>query len=63
MFTNQLEFKHQVLGYMSKRTNVPIKDLAVSGPGLSFQVYPEALALMPLVCILLLFFFRIGKNF
>ncbi len=44
-----------VLGYMSYKTGVPVPELAVGGPGLSFIVYPEALSLMPapqLWCIL-----------
>jgi SNF family Na+-dependent transporter len=44
-----------VLGYMSLRTGIPVKDLAVGGPGLSFIVYPEALSLMPFVNITFLY--------
>lgn len=40
-----------VLGYMSHRTGIPVQDLAVGGPGLSFIVYPEALSLMPFVIL------------
>ena len=46
-----------VLGYMSNETGIDVKDLAVGGPGLSFIVYPEALALMPFPWIWCIFFF------
>ncbi|XP_014673494.1 PREDICTED: sodium-dependent dopamine transporter-like [Priapulus caudatus] len=36
-----------VLGYMSHRSGVSIKDVATEGPGLVFIVYPEAIATMP----------------
>jgi SNF family Na+-dependent transporter len=47
----------QVLGYKSLQTGVPVENLAVGGPGLSFIVYPEALALMPFPWIWCIFFF------
>ena len=37
-----------VLGYMAWRTTTPITELAASGPGLAFVVFPQALSLMPL---------------
>lgn len=37
-----------VLGYMSEITGIPIKDVAESGPGLAFIVYPKALSMLPL---------------
>ncbi len=37
-----------VLGYMATQTQTPITELAASGPGLAFVVFPEALSLMPL---------------
>ncbi|CAF0771883.1 unnamed protein product [Brachionus calyciflorus] len=46
-----------VLGYMSNKTGIEVKDLAVGGPGLSFIVYPEALSLMPFPWIWCIFFF------
>ncbi|RNA18280.1 Sodium- and chloride-dependent glycine transporter 2 [Brachionus plicatilis] len=46
-----------VLGYMSHKTGIEVKDLAVGGPGLSFIVYPEALSLMPFPWIWCIFFF------
>ncbi|CAF0878898.1 unnamed protein product [Brachionus calyciflorus] len=46
-----------VLGFMSEKTGVEVKDLAVGGPGLSFIVYPEALSLMPFPWIWCIFFF------
>jgi NSS family neurotransmitter:Na+ symporter len=36
-----------ILGYMATRTMRPLADLAASGPGLAFVVFPEALSLMP----------------
>lgn len=36
-----------VLGYMSAKTGTPVAELADSGPGLAFVVFPEALSLMP----------------
>jgi NSS family neurotransmitter:Na+ symporter len=36
-----------VLGYMAWQTSTPIEELATSGPGLAFIVFPEALSLMP----------------
>lgn len=46
-----------VLGYMSDRTGIPVQDLAVGGPGLTFIVYPEALSLMPFPWIWCIMFF------
>ncbi|XP_077596716.1 sodium-dependent proline transporter [Stigmatopora nigra] len=36
-----------VLGHMAWRRGVAVADVAVSGPGLAFVAYPEALALLP----------------
>ena len=36
-----------VLGYFAVATNVPVADVAKSGPGLAFVVYPAALATLP----------------
>ncbi|XP_030848361.1 LOW QUALITY PROTEIN: sodium-dependent dopamine transporter-like [Strongylocentrotus purpuratus] len=36
-----------VLGYMAKRNNQSIDEVATEGPGLVFVTYPEALATMP----------------
>lgn len=36
-----------VLGYMAWQTQTPLEELAASGPGLAFVVFPEALSLMP----------------
>lgn len=46
-----------VLGHMSESTNISIDQLAVGGPGLTFIVYPEALALMPFPWIFCVLFF------
>lgn len=37
-----------VLGHMAWIADTPVSDLATSGPGLAFVVFPEALSLMPL---------------
>jgi len=37
-----------VLGYMAWVSGTPVADLAASGPGLAFVVFPQALSLMPL---------------
>ncbi|NEP19446.1 MAG: sodium-dependent transporter [Leptolyngbya sp. SIO4C1] len=37
-----------VLGYMASQTATPIAELAASGPGLAFVIFPQALSLMPL---------------
>ncbi|XP_055347803.1 sodium- and chloride-dependent taurine transporter-like [Paramacrobiotus metropolitanus] len=36
-----------VLGFMAHEQNVDVKDLALDGPGLTFIVYPKAIAQMP----------------
>ncbi|MGK7875851.1 MAG: sodium-dependent transporter [Xenococcaceae cyanobacterium] len=46
-----------VLGYMAWETNTPLADLAASGPGLAFVVFPEALNLMPLPWLFSALFF------
>ena len=46
-----------VLGYMAWKTSTPIEELAASGPGLTFIVFPEALSLMPLSGLFSVFFF------
>eukprot|EP00095_Tigriopus_kingsejongensis_P010850 maker-scaffold1333_size47127-snap-gene-0.10 protein:Tk10850 transcript:maker-scaffold1333_size47127-snap-gene-0.10-mRNA-1 annotation:"sodium-dependent nutrient amino acid" len=49
-----------VLGYMSFVSGVPIQEVAESGPGLAFIVYPKAVSLMPGAPIwAVLFFFMI----
>ncbi|XP_014241849.1 sodium-dependent noradrenaline transporter [Cimex lectularius] len=35
------------LGFMSQKHGIPINDVADEGPGLVFQVYPEAVATLP----------------
>ena len=37
-----------VLGFMAAQKNVTIEEVTTSGPGLVFQVYPEALSRMAL---------------
>ncbi|MDJ0773496.1 MAG: sodium-dependent transporter [Mastigocoleus sp. MO_167.B18] len=46
-----------ILGYMASQTNTPLKELAASGPGLAFVVFPEALSLMPLPWLFSILFF------
>ncbi len=46
-----------VLGYMAWQTNTPLVDLAASGPGLAFVVFPKALSLMPFSGLFSLLFF------
>ncbi|ELU09520.1 hypothetical protein CAPTEDRAFT_156299 [Capitella teleta] len=46
-----------VLGYMAKQKGVPIEDVAESGPGLVFVVYPEGLTNMPVSTLWALLFF------
>jgi len=36
-----------VLGYLAAQTETPVAELAASGPGLAFVVFPTALSLMP----------------
>ncbi|XP_033738613.1 sodium- and chloride-dependent glycine transporter 2-like [Pecten maximus] len=37
-----------VLGFMANKANLPISEIAKSGPGLGFVAYPEALAQLPI---------------
>ncbi len=46
-----------ILGYMASQTNIPLGELAASGPGLAFVVFPEALSLMPLPRLFGILFF------
>uniref|UniRef100_A0A3P8VC00 Transporter n=1 Tax=Cynoglossus semilaevis TaxID=244447 RepID=A0A3P8VC00_CYNSE len=51
-----------VLGFMAHKQGVTVDNVADSGPGLAFIVYPEATAMMPLpqfwsVCFFLMLFF------
>ncbi len=46
-----------VLGYMAWETGTPLEELAASGPGLAFVVFPEAISLMPLSWLFSVFFF------
>ena len=46
-----------ILGYMASQTNTPVTELAASGPGLAFVVFPQALSLMPFPGIFSALFF------
>jgi SNF family Na+-dependent transporter len=46
-----------VLGYMALLKNTTIDDVVENGPGLAFEVYPEALATMPLAPLWSVLFF------
>ncbi|MEO0824379.1 MAG: sodium-dependent transporter [Cyanobacteria bacterium J06635_15] len=46
-----------VLGYMAWQTATPVDELAASGPGLAFVVFPQALSLMPLPAVFGVLFF------
>jgi len=54
------------LGYMSEIQKVPIKDIATSGPGLAFIVYPKAVTSMPIApfwsCLFFFMIFLIGLD-
>ncbi|GAB4236641.1 MAG: sodium-dependent transporter [Elainellaceae cyanobacterium] len=46
-----------VLGHMAWTSGTPVAELAASGPGLAFVVFPEALSLMPLAGLFSALFF------
>lgn len=46
-----------ILGYMASKTSTPLEELAASGPGLAFVVFPKALSLMPLPWLFSILFF------
>jgi SNF family Na+-dependent transporter len=46
-----------VLGFMAEEQGVHVKDLALDGPGLTFIVYPKAIAQMPLAPLWSILFF------
>jgi solute carrier family 6 amino acid transporter-like protein 5/7/9/14 len=46
-----------VLGYMAVQKGVEVKDVAASGPGLVFVVYPEGLSTMPVAPLWSILFF------
>jgi NSS family neurotransmitter:Na+ symporter len=45
------------LGFMSAQQNVPVSELAASGPHLAFIVFPQALSLMPFASVFAVIFF------
>jgi len=47
------------LGFMATAQNVPIEQVATSGPGLAFVVFPKALSLMPFATFFSMLFFLI----
>ncbi|XP_036432271.1 sodium- and chloride-dependent GABA transporter 2 [Colossoma macropomum] len=46
-----------ILGFMSFEQNVPISEVAESGPGLAFIAYPRAVSMMPFSPVWACFFF------
>ncbi|XP_072529352.1 sodium- and chloride-dependent GABA transporter 2-like [Salminus brasiliensis] len=46
-----------ILGFMSYEQNVPISEVAESGPGLAFIAYPRAVSMMPFSPLWACFFF------
>lgn len=46
-----------VLGFMAYEKGVPVSKVAVGGPGLAFEVYPEAIARMPVPALWAILFF------
>ncbi|GAU90934.1 hypothetical protein RvY_03284-2 [Ramazzottius varieornatus] len=46
-----------VLGFMAHEQGVDVRDLALDGPGLTFIVYPKAIAQMPLAPLWAILFF------
>ncbi|MCH1429295.1 MAG: sodium-dependent transporter [Chlamydiales bacterium] len=46
-----------IIGYMSLETGKPVSEVAVSGPGLAFVVFPKALSLMPAPNLVSIMFF------
>ncbi|XP_017779725.1 PREDICTED: sodium- and chloride-dependent glycine transporter 1-like [Nicrophorus vespilloides] len=46
-----------VLGFMSKKTGLPVSTVATGGPGLAFVTYPEAITMLPLPHLWAIIFF------
>ncbi|KAL4225026.1 hypothetical protein ACF0H5_015721 [Mactra antiquata] len=46
-----------ILGFIAHEKGVSVEEVATDGPGLAFEVYPEALAQMPVAPLWSVFFF------
>lgn len=47
------------MGYMSKLSGIPIQDLPLKGPDLTFIAYPAVLSMMPFANLWAIVFFAV----